>query len=342
MRTIAVGTEKGGFLITGAPGSWGVRGPLFPGWRVNTWTTTAAGTHLAALGSNWFGASIHRSNDLQNWEQVTDGPAYRAEQERKLNQIWTFHEDDGRLLAGVDEAGLFTSDDDGRSWEPVEGLNEHETRPSWVPGLGGLAAHRVVGGIERYWVGISAVGVFHTGDGGVSFERRDGGIRSTVDESESEVPGFCIHSMVADPADPERMWRQDHSGVYRTVDGGRRWTPCETGLPAGFGFPIARDHASGRLFVVPLIADENRLPVDGMLVAYRSDDDGETWSAAGEGWSPEPTYTAVLRDAMTADQRGGVFFGTTGGTVWASLDAGDTWQRLPFSFPRILSVKVLG
>jgi photosystem II stability/assembly factor-like uncharacterized protein len=342
MTTIAVGTEKGAYLLTRSGDSWNVTGPLFTGWKVTAFGTTASGATLAALASNWFGASVHRSEDLRDWQQVDSGPSYTAESGRKLNQIWTFHSNDDRLYAGVDEAGLFESLDDGRSWSPVEGLNDHPSREVWVPGLGGLCAHHLLSDGNRLWVAISAVGVFRSDDGGSSFSRYDDGVPATVDENMgSKEPGFCVHSIVGDPGEPDRMWRQDHQGVFRTGDGGQTWERIEGGLPASFGFPIVRDHASGRLFVVPLHSDENRLPVDGAFRVYASDDDGDTWQVSGTGWPDGPTYTAVLRRAMAADQLGGLFAGTTSGTVWVTSDVGLHWTALPITLPRILSVDVV-
>lgn len=341
MRTIGIGTEKGGYVLARTNGHWDVTGPLFAGWKVTSWLTTATGSHLAGLASNWFGSSIHRSSDLIEWEQVVDGPEYPPDTGLRLNQVWTLHQSERRLYAGVDEAGLFASEDDGVSWDPVPAINRHESRDGWMPGLGGLAAHHVLSSGSRLWVGISAVGVFRSDDDGATFRRADTGVTSVVDSGDGTEPACCVHSIVSDPARPDLIWRQDHSGVYRTTDGGAEWTRIEYGLPARFGFPIARDHASARLFVVPLESDGNRVPVGGQLRVYRSDDDGESWRVAGTGWDDEPTYSVVLRQAMATDGNGGVYLATTSGAVWTTSDAGDTWERLPFTFPRVLSVEVL-
>jgi photosystem II stability/assembly factor-like uncharacterized protein len=338
MTTIGIGTEKGGFVLNRSNGTWTVTRPHFPGWKVTTWSTTPQGNYLAAVASNWFGSTLHRSGDLENWEQVPNGPAY-PDGGPKFNQIWTIHQHGTALLAGVDEAGLFRSHDDGLTWEPVTALNDHPSRPGWFPGLGGLCAHHILSDDDRIWVGISAVGVFRSDDGGDTFERHDQGVKPTGDDPE---PLFCVHGLCADPSDPNRIWRQDHTGVYRSADGADSWERIENGLPAAFGFAIRRDDASGRLFVVPLESDTNRLPVDGSFAAYRSDDDGDSWQVAGTGWDDSATYTTVLRGAMDTDGSGGVFFGTTGGDVWATDDSGDHWERIPHGFPRILSVKALG
>lgn len=333
---LAIGTEKGGFLLHDPLGAAHLEGPVFPGWRVTAFGTSERGTYLAALASNWFGVSIHRSTDLVVWEQAVDGPVHDG---RRLEQVWTFAAAGERLYAGVAEAGLFTSDDDGVSWAPVTAFNRYPGHEHWQPGFGGLAAHRVLTAGDSIWVGVSAVGVFRSDDGGGSFVRCDDGVTSVVEDRPE--PGYCVHGLAQDPADPGRIWRQDHSGVYRTRDGGGRWERIEDGLPSRFGFPILADRATGRLFVVPLESDENRLPVGGRLAAYASDDGGDTWRRAGTGWPDSPTYTGVLRGAMDGDGEGGVFFGTTGGALWATGDAGDSWRPLPATLPRILTVDVL-
>jgi hypothetical protein len=343
MTMIIVGTEKGGYVLEGSGASWEVVGPMFPGWKVTALGRGPDGAHLAAVASTWFGAAVQRSEDLDSWEQIVDGPAFDEGTGRKLNQIWTFHTDGDRVWAGVEEAALFRSEYGGSSWEPVTGLNDHRTRESWFPGGGGLCAHRVLtstGG--RVWVGVSAAGVFRSFDGGETFEPANYGVPNIAypGEDEAEV-GYCVHSLAQDPDRPDVIWRQDHMGVFRTEDGGGSWERIESGLPAAFGFVMVRDGASGRLFVVPLEADVNRLPIDGRLMAYCSEDDGDSWRPAGTGWSDQPQFTSVLRGAVDADQQGLVAFGTTGGRIWLTEDAGDHWRELGISLPRILALKVV-
>jgi hypothetical protein len=343
MKRIAVGTEKGAYLLTESGSEWNVEGPLFPGWKVTAFGDAPDGTHLAAVGSNWFGVGVHRSENLTDWEQAGSPPSWPEQSGRKMEQLWTFHTVGGRIWAGVAHAGLFTSDDGGINWAPVDGLNEHRTRADWHPGFGGLCAHRILTAGDRAWVGISAVGLFRSDDSGATWEPKNDGIPpvDTAEGAPRPEVGYCIHGVTQDPNDPDRMWRQDHRGVFRTLDGGEAWERIENGLPAGFGFVIWRDHASGRLLTVPLESDENRVPRDGMLHAYSSDDDGDTWDIAGTGWSEAPQFTGVLRGAFDGHADGTFCFGTTGGKLWLTRNTGETWHELEPAFPRVDAIRVI-
>ena len=340
---IAIGTEKGAYLLHESNDAWRASGPLFPGWKVSTFGQAPDGTHLAAVGSNWFGIGIHRSQDFESWDQTDEPPGWPEDADRKMEQVWTLHTEGDRIWAGVADAGLFTSDDNGVTWSPVTGLNEHRTRGDWHPGFGGLCAHRVMIDGQTQWVCISAVGVFRSDDGGETWEPKNDGVEPVglPDDAPRPEVGYCVHCVAHDPADPGRIWRQDHSGVYRTSDGGDTWTRIEEGLPANFGFVMWRDDASGRLFTIPLEADANRVPIDGALRVYRSDDDGSTWQISGTGWSEAPQFTGVLRGAFDGDNQGTFCFGTASGKLWLTRDNGGTWQELAPAFPRIGTVKLM-
>jgi len=343
MVTMLVGTEKGGFLVEGSESDWEASGPLFPGWKVTAFGRTPDGTHLAAVGSNWFGIGIHRSSDLAQWEQIDAPPAWPEDSGRKMEQLWTFHTQGERVWAGVAHAGLFISDDQGVSWSPIAGLNEHRTRDDWQPGLGGLCAHRVMVDGDSQWVAISAVGVLRSDDGGINWELKNDGVDPAGVPEDAPRPevGYCVHCIAHDAEDRNRIWRQDHTGVYRTTDGGDSWERIEDGLPASFGFVMWRDDESGRLLTIPLEADRNRLPVDGDLRVFKSDDDGESWQPAGRGWSEAPQFTGVLRGAFDGDNRGAFCFGTTGGKLWVTEDNGEGWIELRQTFPRIGAISML-
>lgn len=340
---IAVGSEKGAYLLEEKGDSWDVSGPMFPGWKISAFGSAPDGSHLAAVGSNWFGVGVHGSADFENWEPMGEPPAWPEGSERKMEQIWTFHTDGDRVWAGVADAGLFVSDDGGASWSPVDGLNEHRTRDEWHPGAGGLCAHRVMVDGATQWIAMSAVGVFRSDDGGETWDPKNDGVDPVGLPEDAPRPevGFCVHCVAHDPNDPRRIWRQDHTGVYRTEDGGEKWKRIESGLPANFGFVMWRDAASGRLFTIPLASDDNRVPVDGSLRVYRSDDDGDSWAVSGSGWNEAPQFTGVLRGAFDGDNEGTFCFGTTGGKLWLTRDNGGGWQELGPAFPRIGAVRLL-
>lgn len=340
MTILAAGTDKGLFCFERADGSWWPSPPQFLGWRVTALGRAGDGTYLAGTASGWYGPAIQRSDDLRSWEQVAPGPGYDQDSGRKFEQVWHFHAAHGALWVGVAEAGLFRSTDHGRTWEPVNGLNDHPTRPHWGPGGGGLCAHGILchpTDPDRLWCGISAVGVFASEDGGESWQARNRGVTVAVPGERDDI-GSCVHALAQDPDDPDRLYRQDHKGVYRSLDAGRSWQRIEEGLPAGFGFPLVADASTRRLFVAPQLSDERRVPPDGRFRVYRSDDRGDIWQVAGHGWPEAPRWGGVLRGAMATDNRGAVAAGTTSGELWVSEDSGDNWQRVDVVLPRVLAV----
>jgi photosystem II stability/assembly factor-like uncharacterized protein len=316
---VLAGTDKGAFVLTADDdrSSWSIEGPLFKGWKVTAATRGADGRFVVATASQVYGPALHRSRDLATWEQVVDGPAWPKETGRTMKQIWTLANAPDRMYAGVDEAGLFASEDGGATWQPVDGLNEHPTRAGWFPGAGGLCLHSILvdpDQPQRVWCGISAVGVFCTDDGGRTWATKNEGVPVLIEDETHKDIGRCVHGLVADPENAEVIYRRDHVGMFRSRDGGDHWERAEEGLSSWFGFPIAMDRRTRTLFVVPLESDEYRLPPGGRFEVYRSRDGGDS----------DPC---------------GVYIGTTAGTVHVSSDAGDTWRQLPCILPRIFCVK---
>jgi len=340
--TVLVGTEKGAWILRSdaARKDWAIDGPHFKGWKVTASDRTPGGKYLVATASFVYGAAIHESRDLKTFRQIEKGPAYPEGAGRKMIQTWTIACGAKRHFAGVDEAGLFVSDDDGASWQPVPSLNDHPTRPSWFPGNGGLCAHSVLVRGDRLFVGISAVGVWRSDDGGKSWAPKNAGIPHVIEDKKLKEIGFCVHGLAFDPAAPDTVYRQDHAGMFRSRDAGDRWERIQTGLPAsGFGFALAQHGRS--VFSFPLESDEYRVPVDGKFRVYRSRDGGESWQALARGLPEAPTYANVLRGAMAVDGMNpcGVYVGSTSGEVYASADDGESWRRIPCTLPRILHVR---
>lgn len=340
MATLSVGTDKGLFRFERTAGGWRQVGDVgFLGWRVTALGRSGAGTQLAGVSSGWFAPAVYRSHDGQAWDQVVDGPAY-AEGGPNLNQIWRFLATGPHLYCGVADAGLFRSDDDGVSWEPVQALNEHPSRDRWQEGAGGMCAHALIAhptDPQRMWCGISAVGTFRTDDGGQSWQAYNQGVEVASPDDTYDI-GYCVHGLVLDGEDPDVLYRQDHMGVYRSRDAGETWQVAEVGLPARFGFPIVR--SGRRLFVAPQTSDEHRIPPGGKLRVYRSDDGASSWEVSGKGLPDTPVYAGVLRGAMDATDSGTVAFGTTSGDLWWSGDAGERWEPVEVRLPRVFVVTI--
>ncbi|MHC4947337.1 MAG: WD40/YVTN/BNR-like repeat-containing protein [Planctomycetota bacterium] len=343
---VIVGTDKGAFFLHADDdrADWTIEGPRFKGWKATASARDAAGRFSLATASTVYGPAVHLSEDGETWRQVEQGPAWPEDSGRTLTQIWTLVPAGPRLYAGVDEAGLFVSDDGGEHWAPVDGLNEHATRSAWYPGAGGLCAHAVLvdpANPDRIWCGISAVGVFRSEDGGRSFVPINEGIPVLIEDKTHKDIGRCVHGLVADPDDASTIWRREHNGMFRTRDGGDSWERIEEGLGSWFGFPIAMDRRTRAIYVIPLESDEYRLPGDGRLTVCRTRDGGDHWEPLAHGLPQEHAYAGVLRGALDVDHLDpcGVYFGTTGGQVYVSTDGGDHWRQLPCTLPRILSVK---
>jgi photosystem II stability/assembly factor-like uncharacterized protein len=294
-----------------------------------------------------YGTTIRVSDDLgANWTQVEASPRYSEESGFKLNRIWQIvpghPSQPDTLYAGVDEAGLFASNDGGSTWEEVTGLTQHPTRSEWWPGGGGLCMHTILvdpTDANRMWVAASAVGVFRTDDGGKSWQVRNMGLPGVATGVRTNEVGRCVHKIVLDPKDPNTLYMQFHGGVFKSTDAADSWQPIESGLPGNFGFPMAIT-ANGDLFLIPLDSDEKRHVKDGQLRVYRSRNGGAQWEPTDRGL-PEQQYVGVLRDSLAVDtlEPAGVYFGTTMGEIFYSADAGESWSRLPGQFPRITSIK---
>ena len=341
---LLVGTAKGGFWITSSDRAhWQVSGPFFKGWKVTAGLRMADGRYVIGVASDVYGPALHVTEDLETWSQIENGPAYPDGGDRQLRQIWTLEEDRGVVWAGVQQAGLFRSRDGAATWEPVSGLNEHQTRSAWVPGAGGLCAHALLFDRDdpnRMWCGISAVGVFRSDDGGHTWHPKNEGVTTVLEDETYKDIGRCVHGLAQDPEQPGHLYRQDHSGMYRSRDGAESWTRNEEGLPAAFGFPIAIDAATKTLFVAPQQSDEYRLPVGDRLQVFKSTDLGDTWRSASDGLPTAHSFGTVLRGAMAVDDLspGGVYVGTTSGTMHASADLGASWSNLPVTLPRVFHV----
>lgn len=358
---VLAGTIKGLFLFESDMNrqEWEVRGPLLGGWEVySVLGDNRHGPRLFAGTSHLaYGPSLRISEDLgETWQEIEAGPSYAPETGFKLNRLWQIvpgHETQpDTYFAGVDEAGIFVSHDRGMTWQELDGLTKHPSRPGWYPGAGGMCLHTILihpTNPQRMWVAMSAIGVFRSDDGGQTWYPRNTGLGHAATGQPQEEVGYCVHKMVMDPNDPNTLYMQEHTGVFMSTDGADSWFPIEEGLPADriqhpemmpFGFPIVITR-NGDHFLIPLESAEQRTVKGGRLLVYRRTRGENCWEAAGDVVPDEPRHVSVLRDAMTVDglEPEGIYFGTTSGELYASLDRGEKWQRLPGLYPRILNVK---
>lgn len=348
---LLVGTEKGLFRLIedAAEGRWVVDGPHMAGYSVLHTMQASDGTLYAATAHTIWGAHIYRSTDHgETWSSLEAVPGHAAESGRGATKaIWYLAESGNTLFAGIDPAGLFRSDDRGQTWSPVDGLNEHPTRATWEPSKGCFAVHSICVDSARpdnLVVAVSAGGVYRSEDGGDTWQPTNARVRAENLPQPTPATGHNVHRIIMHPRYPQRLYRQCYSGVYRSDDGAKTWVEITAGLPSDFGYGIVTDpHDADTVFQIPESGSHLRAPVDGKLRVYRSRDGGATWASASAGLPNDHVYVTVLREAMAIDARDpcGVYFGTSGGQVFASADAGGSWQLVANYLPRVLSVMPL-
>jgi hypothetical protein len=354
--TLFVGTDKGLFrLVSDARRTrWTLDGPHIRGYRVihTCRMPGAPATVYAAATHSVWGAHVYRSTDGgSTWEPLGDAPHHPPGRfQSSLKAIWFLapSPDGRRLYAGIDPPGLFVSRDQGASWAPVDGLNEHPTRPAWEPSKGIFAVHSVYLDPvheERIYAAVSAGGAFRSTDGGRTWQAANAGVRAEHLPKTAPEAGHNIHRLVMHPRLPDRLYRQCYNGTYRSDDAARSWVEITEGLPSDFGYAIAVDPDDpDTVFQIPEGGPEFRAPVDGRLRVYRSRDGGASWTSASDGLPQAHVYVTVLREALDTDgcDPCGVYFGTSGGQLFASNDAGDHWTQIADYLPRVLCVRAQG
>ena len=356
MTELVVGTKKGLFLLGGEAGSgFEIATRAFAGQPVDFATRDPrSGRLLATVTSPFYGPKIFYTDGdpAQDWEQA-DGVALPEGGDQALERIWVIApgEADGVLYAGGDPGVLFESHDGGGSWEVNAGLWEQPSRPRWQPGGGGLCLHSICtwpGNPDKLAVAISAAGMWLTEDAGRTWRRGNGGLNPRYLPEEAlkdENAGRCVHHVERAPQRPDRMFMQFHGGVYRSDDAGESWADIAGGgLPSDFGFPLTVDPADpDSAFVIPLVADMDRVTPDGRVRVYETRDAGSTWAPRGDGLPAEHAYLTVLRQAFSRAGEGerlGLYFGATSGDVFGSGDAGATGSTVATRLPPVYSVTV--
>jgi len=384
---VLVGTRKGAFVLTsdGKREQWDVSGPHFAGWEIYHVKGSLADPNriYASQTSGWFGQIIQRSDDGgKTWlqpgtppgEQPTSGPpkaasnkfAYDASAETgkpltthqwydgtqrpwEFKRVWHLEPsltDPDTVYAGVEDAALFRSTDGGENWHELPGLRGHGTGPKWQPGAGGMCLHTIIldpSNPQRIWIAISAAGAFRTDDGGKTWKPINRGLRSQYIPDPNAEIGHCVHHIAMNPSRPGVLFMQKHWDVMRSDDAGDSWQEISGNLPTDFGFAIdVHAHEPETIYVVPIKSDSEHYVPDGKLRVFRSRTGGNEWEALTKGLPQSDCYVNVLRDAMAVDSldKCGVYFGTTGGQVYASADAGDSWAPIVRDLPAVLSVEV--
>jgi photosystem II stability/assembly factor-like uncharacterized protein len=250
------------------------------------------------------------------------------------------------VFAGVEDAALFRSTDGGKNWKELPGLRGHGTGPKWQPGAGGMCLHTVIldpSNPKRIYIAISAAGAFRTDDGGETWKPINQGLYSKYIPNPTAEVGHCVHHIAMNPARPNVLFMQKHWDVMRSDNAGDQWTKVSGNLPTDFGFAIdVHAHEPETIYVVPIKSDSEHFPLDGQLRVFRSRAGGNDWEPLTKGLPQKDCYVNVLRDAMAVDKldQCGVYFGTTGGQVYVSPDAGDSWSPIVRDLPAVLSVEV--
>jgi photosystem II stability/assembly factor-like uncharacterized protein len=362
---VLVGTRKGAFVLTadGKRQEWDVSGPHFAGWEVYHVAGSPADPDrlFASQSSGWFGQLIQRSDDggttwapggkqfdyegTTGTHQWYDGTPHPWE----FARVWHLEPsptDPDLVYAGVEDAALFRSTDGGQQWAELPALRTHGTASSWQPGAGGMCLHTIVldpQNAERIYVAISAAGAFRSDDAGQSWLPINQGLRSEgIPDPAAEV-GHCVHRLAMHPSRPETLFMQKHWDVMRTDDAGASWREISGNLPTDFGFAIdVHNSEPDTVYVVPIKSDSEHFPPDGKLRVFRSRSGGDEWEPLTNGLPQSNCYVNVLRDAMAVDSLDecGIYFGTTGGQVYGSADAGDSWAPIVRDLPAVLSVEV--
>ncbi len=361
---LLVGTRKGAFVLTsdGKRRTWEISGPHFAGWEVYHLKGSPADPNrlYASQSSGWFGQVIQRSNDGgKTWEPGGNEFKYTGTPGTHLwydgtphpwefKRVWHLEPsltDPETVYAGAEDAALFRSTDGGRTWQELPGLRGHPSGPKWQPGAGGMCLHTIIqdpGDAKRMFIAISAAGVFRTDDAGETWRPMNRGLRSDFMPDPTAEVGHCVHRIAMHRSRPGVLFMQKHWDVMRSDDAGESWKEVSDGLPSDFGFPVhVHAHEPETIYVVPIKSDSEHYPPEGKLRVYRSRTGGNEWEALTHGLPQRDCYVNVLRGAMTVDalEPCGVYFGTTGGQVYASADAGDKWEPIVRDLPAVLSVE---
>lgn len=352
---LMVGTRKGLWIGTSdeAREEWEFTGPHHDMEEVYSCLVDKRGEVpriMAGTSSPWLGPQVRRSDDLgASWQETPNGAVrFPEDVDANVERVWQLvtGAEPGVLYAGTEPGAVWRSTDGGETFVLERALWDHPHRTQWGEGFGGQAFHTILPhptDPDSVTVAISTGGVYQTTDGGRSWSPRNQGIQAVFLPEGQQFPEFgqCVHKVARHPANPSRLYLQNHGGVYRSDDEGGSWTSIADGLPADFGFPVVvHPHEPDTVYLFPLNAGEGRYPTDGKARVWRSRDAGGTWEELGDGL-PDQFFVAVMRDAMCTDdhERAGLYFGARNGAVWGSFDDGATWRQVVSDLPDVMCVR---
>jgi len=353
---LLVGTMKGAFVLrsNGSRKKWEVGGPYSIGSPVYAmafdqrqgrrrlwWAQQSFRWGTVLCSSDDYGKTIT--------EPETYSVKFPAESQLTLKNIWQIclgrADDPDTMYCGVEPAALFESHDAGKTWSPVEGLLNHPHRPKWQPGGGGLCLHTIIpdpANSKRMVIAISTAGAYRTDDGGATWQARNEGVRAEFLPEKYPEFGQCVHKIARHPSKPERLFLQNHWGLYRSDDAGNSWKDIANGVPSDFGFCMAaHPHDPDTVYIVPIESDEYRCTPEGKLRVYRTQNAGKSWEPMTRGLPQKDALETILRDSLATDtcDPAGIYFGTRSGKVYGSSDDGKSWRAIIEGLPPVVCVR---
>ncbi|MBI1799101.1 MAG: exo-alpha-sialidase [Candidatus Eisenbacteria bacterium] len=355
---VLVGTMKGTFMLrsNAARSRWEMGGPHHPGHAVYALAFDQREGRRriwAGPGTEHWGSMLSSSDDFGHTWTKPESALIRFPEDTgtNLKRIWQIRpgpvDEPQTLYCGVEPAALFESLDGGESWSLMRGLWNHPHREKWMPGGGGLCLHTILpdpAGRPRLTVAVSAAGVYRSDDGGHTWQVRNHGVRAEFLPDKYPEFGQCVHKIVHHPSNPDRLFLQNHWGLYRSDNGGDSWKDIANGVPSDFGFAMSmHPHDPDTVYILPIESDLFRCTPDARLRVYRTRDGGASWESLENGLPQKDAFETVLRDGMDVDRLNpaGVYFGTRSGQVWASPNGGHSWSAIAAGLPPVLCVRAV-
>ena len=362
---LLVGTRKGIFVLKADADrhTWSVSAPHFLGHIAQHVVQDPRNPQsiLAGMSTGHLGPTVFRSDDGgDTWKEATKPPAFPTGErlQRSLKSVFWLspgHQTQpGVWYAGGSPQGLFRTDDSGDTWTTVDGWNDHPMWETWAEWPveqtpDGSMLHSVAHDPRdpaHMYIGLSSGGVFETLDGGTDWHPLNLGVASPMFPDKDMEFGQDPHCVRIHPTNPDRLYQQNHCGIYRIDRPATRWQRIGDNMPKSvgdIGFPIElhpRDPDTAWVFPMDGTDVWPRTSPDGKPAAYRTRDGGGSWTRCDKGL-PDTGWFTVKRQAMTVDdhEQIGVYFGTTSGEVWGSTDEGETWQPIASHLPEIYTVE---